>query len=75
LLLPVQNAVSRYFEKQTDEIALELTRAYDTQVSLMIKLAESNLSNVDPYPVIKYILYSHPPIIDRIIYAEEEGKK
>ncbi|MCJ7666462.1 MAG: M48 family metallopeptidase, partial [Actinobacteria bacterium] len=46
LLLPVQNAVSRYFEKQTDEIALELTRAYDTQVSLMIKLAESNLSNV-----------------------------
>ena len=74
LILPFQNMVSRYFEKQTDRIALEFTRGYDTQVSLMVRLAESNLSNVDPHPVIRYILYSHPPIMERIIYAEEEGK-
>jgi STE24 endopeptidase len=73
--MPFQNMVSRYFEKQTDRIALEFTRGYNTQVSLMVRLAESNLSNVDPHPVIKYILYSHPPIMERIISAEEEGKK
>ncbi|TET48011.1 MAG: M48 family peptidase [Actinomycetota bacterium] len=75
LIMPFQNMVSRYFEKQADGIALEFTRGYDTQVSLMVRLAESNLSNVDPYPIIRYILYSHPPIMERIIYAEEEGKK
>ncbi|MES0341653.1 MAG: M48 family metalloprotease, partial [Candidatus Humimicrobiaceae bacterium] len=71
LILPFQNMVSRYFEKQTDEIALEITKGYDTQIILMTRLAESNLSNVDPHPVIKYILYSHPPIMERIRYAED----
>jgi STE24 endopeptidase len=67
--------ISRYFEKQTDEIALEITKGYDTQVTLMTRLAGSNLSNVDPHPVIKYILYSHPPIMERIRYAEDGANK
>jgi len=71
LILPFQNMISRYFEKQTDEIALEITKGYDAQIILMTRLAESNLSNVDPHPVIKYILYSHPPIMERIRYAED----
>jgi STE24 endopeptidase len=70
LMLPFQNMISRYFEKQTDEIALEITKGYDTQIALMTRLAESNLSNVEPHPVIKYTLYSHPPIMERIRYAE-----
>ncbi len=75
LILPFQNMISRYFEKQTDEIALEITKGYDTQVILMTRLAGSNLSNVDPHPVIKYILYSHPPIMERIRYAEDRVNK
>ena len=75
LMLPFQNMISRYFEKQTDEIALEITKGYDAQRVLMTRLAESNLSNVDPHPVIKYILYSHPPIMERIRYAENRVNK
>ena len=75
LMLPFQNMISRYFEKQTDEIALEITKGYDAQIVLMTRLAESNLSNVDPHPVIKYILYSHPPIMERIRYAENRTNK
>jgi len=75
LILPFQNMVSRYFEKQTDETALEITNGYDAQIALMVRLAESNLSNVEPHPVIKYILYSHPPIMERIGYAEDRAKK
>lgn len=72
LILPLQNMVSRYFERQTDEIALEITHGYDTQITLMTRLAESNLSDVNPHPLIKYILYSHPPILERIIFAREK---
>ena len=54
---------------------LEITKGYDTQIILMTRLAGSNLSNVDPHPVIKYILYSHPPIMERIGYAEDRAKK
>jgi len=74
LILPFQNMISRYFEKQADEMALEITKGYDAQILLMTRLAESNLSNVDPQPVIKYILYSHPPIMERIKCAARWGK-
>ncbi len=75
LILPFQNMISRYFEKQTDEMALEITKGYDTQIALMTRLAGSNLSNVDPNPLIKYTLYSHPPIMERIRYAEDRANK
>jgi len=71
ITLPVQNSVSRSFEKQADELAIKLTGDPETQVSLMVKLATSNLSNVDPHPFIKGYLYSHPPILERIKTAED----
>lgn len=69
--LPFRNIASRYFEKQADELSLEITGKYDAQISLMIGLAASNLSNVEPHPVIRSILYSHPPIMERILFAEK----
>ena len=69
--LPFQNLVSRYFEKQADELSLEITGKYDAQINLMTGLAASNLSNVEPHPIIRLILYSHPPIIERILFAEK----
>jgi STE24 endopeptidase len=70
LSAPVQNVLSRYFERQADQLALEITGEYDTQIKLMTGLAEANLSNVQPHPVIRAILYSHPPIMERIKTAE-----
>jgi STE24 endopeptidase len=64
--LPVQNIISRSFEKQADEAAIKLTDDPQAQISLMKKIAVSNLSSVNPSLVIKYIIYSHPPIIERI---------
>ena len=66
LSLPVQNIISRSFEKQADEAAIKLTDDPQTQISLMKKIAVSNLSSVNPSLIIKYIIYSHPPIIERI---------
>jgi STE24 endopeptidase len=66
LSMPLQNFVSRQFEKQADRTVFELTGDRDTQVEILGNLARSNLSNVDPGPVLKYILYTHPPTMDRI---------
>lgn len=71
LLLPVQNAVSRSFERQADNFSLQTTENPDSHISLMIKLAESNLSNACPHRYIRFLLYSHPPVMERI----EAGKK
>jgi len=70
LSLPLQNAVSRTFERQADNFAMKATENPDAQIQLMLKLAESNLSNVSPHRYIKYFLYSHPPIMERIEAAK-----
>ena len=67
-----QNAVSRYFERQSDQLALEINEGYDNQIKLLKGLAEANLSNVNPHPVIKTLLYSHPPILERIQTVENK---
>ncbi len=71
IALPMQNTLSRYFEKQTDETALKLTGDPGTQISLMARLATTNLSNVEPHPFIKVFLYGHPSILERIKLAEQ----
>ncbi|MCL4384777.1 MAG: M48 family metallopeptidase [Cyanobacteria bacterium] len=63
---PLQNYISRYFEKQADKVALDLTNDPDTQILMFVKLAKSNLSDVKPGIIIKYMVYSHPPIMERI---------
>jgi STE24 endopeptidase len=70
LSLPLQNAVSRTFERQADNFAMKATENPDAQIQLMLKLAESNLSNVSPHWYIKYFLYSHPPVMERIEAAK-----
>lgn len=70
LSLPLQNAVSRTFERQADNFTMHATENPDAQIQLMLKLAESNLSNVSPHWYIKYFLYSHPPIMERIEAAK-----
>jgi STE24 endopeptidase len=72
LTAPAQNALSRHFERQSDQLTLEITEGYDAQVKLLKGLAEANLSNVNPHPVIRALLYSHPPILERIKTAENQ---
>ncbi len=75
LLLPIQNAISRSFERQADNFAMQATANTSAQIQLMVKLGESNLSNISPGRYIKYFLYSHPPIMERIESAENFNQK
>ncbi|MGH2757126.1 MAG: M48 family metalloprotease, partial [Actinomycetota bacterium] len=63
---PLQSAVSRSFEARADAIALELTGDPDTAVLAFRRLAFANLADLDPHPLVVALLYTHPPIPDRI---------
>lgn len=66
VLLPLQNAVSRRFEARADEIALELTEDPATAIRVHRRLAFANLADLTPPAAAVWLLYSHPPVGDRI---------
>ncbi|HEX7877793.1 MAG TPA: M48 family metallopeptidase, partial [Candidatus Eisenbacteria bacterium] len=70
LAMPIENGISRRFEKQADEFALELTRDAATQVSVERSLARTNLPDLVPPPFIEALMYTHPKTLDRIVHAE-----
>lgn len=63
---PVQNALSRSREREADRCAFVLTGDPAPPVSLYQKLALVNLSVVQPHPLLKVALYTHPPLMERI---------
>ena len=67
--IPLMNTLSRGHEREADRVALELTGREDSFVSAMEKLADRNLSDRDPHPIIVSLFYSHPPVRERIKFA------
>lgn len=74
LLLPLQNAISRRFEERADAIALELTEDPDTAIRVHRRLAFSNLSDLRPPAPAVWLLYTHPPVRERIHAAMAEKR-
>lgn len=70
LLAPLQNALSRFFERQCDRYALDRTQAPDAYRSAFVKLARTNKSDPDPHPLIVWLMYDHPPIRQRLAMAD-----
>jgi STE24 endopeptidase len=66
VLMPIQAAFSRAMERRTDRYALELTRDGIAYARAMERLAALALADPDPPRPIVFLLYSHPPIADRI---------
>lgn len=69
ITLPVNNAYSRWREARADHYALEATRNPQAFANAMTRLANQNLAEADPEPWIVFLLYSHPPIRDRVAMA------
>jgi STE24 endopeptidase len=72
---PIENAVSRYVEHQADMYGLEVTHGIipnsaEVAARSFQKLGEIDLEDPEPPVFIRFWLYSHPPINDRIIFAQ-----
>jgi STE24 endopeptidase len=70
VLMPLQNAVSRHFERQCDRYALERTQLAEAYRSAFIKLARINKSDPDPHPLVVWLFDDHPPIRRRLALAD-----
>jgi STE24 endopeptidase len=66
LTLPIQNGFSRHFESQADAVAIHLTHDPGPAVAAFRRLAFANLSDLLPPELAVWLLYTHPPVRDRI---------
>lgn len=69
LLEPLQNGLSRYFERQADRFALDVTKNREAYLSAFSKLAKQNKDDPNPHRVEVFLFHSHPPIAERIAMA------
>ena len=74
ILIPVTNAISRYFEHQADQYGLEVTHGLTSdspQVAAQTFqiLGEVNLEYPDPGPIDVLLTFDHPPVRDRVQFS------
>lgn len=70
LLEPVQNLISRQFERQCDRFALERTGLRSAYISAFRKLARLNKDDPHPPALEVFLFHSHPPISERLAIAD-----
>ncbi len=75
IFVPLQNAFSRYLEKQADLFAISHIQNKESFISAIRKLGEMNLSDPLPGKLVRFLFYTHPPVSERISYASKENEK
>jgi len=60
------NITSRKHEFEADAYAAEVTEDADSMINALKKLSVDNLSNLTPHPLVVFMEYSHPPVLQRI---------
>jgi STE24 endopeptidase len=69
LTIPIENYYSRWREKRADRFALQITQNGEAYASALTRLANQNLSEIDPEPWWELLFYSHPALGKRIRMA------
>jgi STE24 endopeptidase len=71
LLSPLTNLVSRHVEARADVHSLEVTGDVQTFVTSEQRLSTTNLSDLDPGPLVYALFFTHPSGPERIALARE----
>jgi STE24 endopeptidase len=71
LTMPLSNAYSRWRERLADDFALATIEQPQAFAGAMTLLADQNLAEADPDRWVVLLLYSHPPLAERIARAAE----
>jgi Zn-dependent protease with chaperone function len=66
---PLVNGYSRQVESEADVFGLEITRDNDAGARAFLALARENRSDPEPAPWVKFLLYTHPPGLERVQLA------
>jgi len=68
---PISSWWSRHQERQADQFAIDLVGSGRQLASGLVKLARENLSNLFPHPLYVAIYYSHPALVERVLWLEQ----
>ena len=71
LAQPASAAFSRSIEHEADIFGLEVTHSNDAGARAFLKLGAQNRNDPEPSPLIRALLYDHPPLGERIRFALE----
>ncbi|GLV57648.1 peptidase [Dictyobacter sp. S3.2.2.5] len=71
IIMPLSNGLSRRIEYQADEYALASTHKIEAFKGAMRRLANQNLSELEPAPIVEFLFHSHPSIQKRLQHADE----
>jgi STE24 endopeptidase len=72
VLEPLQNVISRRYERQCDRYALQKTGLREAYQSAFRKLARLNKDDPNPHPLEVFLFHSHPPIRERVAIGDEK---
>ena len=72
LVEPLQNAISRHYERQCDQYALDQTGLDEAFISAFEKLAKLNKDDPHPPRLEVLLFHGHPPIGERLAMAKRE---
>lgn len=75
VVLPLTNGYSRVVERNADGYALESTGKVSAFISAMTRLANQNLAELTPNPLVEFFLYNHPSIGNRLAFARKYAEK
>jgi STE24 endopeptidase len=70
VISPLQNAISRHYERQCDRYALVRTKNAASYRTAFLKLARLNKADTAPHPLEVMLLHSHPPIAERLAMSD-----
>ena len=69
LAQPGINAFARTIEHDADTFGLEVTHLNEPGARAFVKLGTQNKSNPEPPRLLKWLEYTHPPLVERVQYA------
>jgi len=72
---PLGNMLSRKFEYEADQYAVESTNKPLSFINTLNKLTEQNLGDKEPHPFVEWFFYSHPSIKKRIAAIEKYSEE
>jgi STE24 endopeptidase len=72
---PLESAISRRFEREADDFALELIGTGEPMTAALKRVASDNLANLSPHPLYAWFYYSHPPLVERIARLTPSDKR
>ena len=71
VLMPFGLAFSRHVEHEADRFGLEITQDNYAAAMAFVKLQQENLGNPWPGTVVKILRLSHPPLGERVEFAND----